>query len=179
MEIWRSSPLCHEFIEVSNLGRARSLPRKTEGLRLGVSAPQNRPARNLSPCIGSQGYLQISVKAGAKRTKYLLHRLVASAFCEGFTPGLTVNHIDGNKLNNLPANLEWVLKADNTKHQWRTGLVDLRGEANPLHKLTNDDVIAVKMALDAGEKAPHIAKRFGVSASLIYKISQGRKRVLK
>src|SRR5690554_4475665 len=34
----------------------------------------------------------------------------------------SINHIDGNKLNNSPENLEGVSLRENTKHQWETNL---------------------------------------------------------
>lgn len=45
-----------------------------------------------------------------------LHRLVAEAFLDTWDPKLTVNHIDGNKLNNHPNNLEMVTQTENMKH---------------------------------------------------------------
>lgn len=52
---------------------------------------------------------------------YLLHRIVASAFCENPDPENKkwVNHIDGNKLNNSANNLEWVTRSENELHSTR------------------------------------------------------------
>lgn len=51
-----------------------------------------------------------------------VHRLVASAFVDGHSPGLEVNHKDGDKHNNRAANLEWVTKAQNQMHAVAIGL---------------------------------------------------------
>lgn len=73
-------------------------------------------------------YKSVTVKPiGSDRsvTTYV-HRLVAMAYVPNTTDksfdDLQVNHIDGNKLNNSPNNLEWVTHADNIRHAYRTGL---------------------------------------------------------
>jgi len=52
---------------------------------------------------------------------YLLHRIVATAFCDNPDPVTKkfVNHKDGNKLNNHATNLEWVTKSENELHSVR------------------------------------------------------------
>ena len=67
------------------------------------------------------GYLKVQLWSNNIGRVHLIHRLVAISFVEG-DHALTVNHIDGNKLNNSPDNLEWITKADNTRHQHATGL---------------------------------------------------------
>lgn len=54
-----------------------------------------------------------------------IHQLVCLAF-HGMAPisgvNYLVNHIDGNKHNNLPSNLEWATPSENMYHAYRTGL---------------------------------------------------------
>ena len=71
------------------------------------------------------GYIHINLTNDFHVTRsYKLHRLVALAFipCEGDYRRLTVNHIDGNKLNNHADNLEWCDVYTNSHHARVTGL---------------------------------------------------------
>lgn len=52
---------------------------------------------------------------------FLIHRLVAKAFCEGYTGGLVVNHIDGNRQNNVATNLEWCTTLENVHDMMERG----------------------------------------------------------
>jgi hypothetical protein len=71
---------------------------------------------------------------------YSLHRIVAKAFVEKTDDIKSeVNHIDGNKKNNIADNLEWVSHYENLKHAFDSGLVfrlsdDRRNEVRDLHK---------------------------------------------
>lgn len=72
-----------------------------------------------------RGYLKVWLYSNGKRSEKYIHRLVA----ENFVPGdmsLTVNHIDGNKLNNSSDNLEWVSNSDNLRHSFDSGLRDTK-----------------------------------------------------
>lgn len=50
------------------------------------------------------------------------HRLVALAFHHKPIGKDFVNHLDGNKSNNRPENLEWVTASENLVHAYQTGL---------------------------------------------------------
>lgn len=134
-----------------------------------------RPQTEIKPWIDKRGYQIVSAKLADKRPKVFVHRLVALAFVPGFEEGLSVNHINGNKLDNRPENLEWLTLADNTRHQWRTGLVDLRGENAPGHKLTQRQVIHIRQALRSGIPPHSLAIIAGVSPSTIYLIEKGKR----
>lgn len=131
--------------------------------------------RKLAQCKTKTGYLEVSAKKQNTRIKMLVHRLVGLAFVPGYQEGLSINHIDGNKLNNAPNNLEWVSLARNTEHQWETGLVDLRGENAPNHKLTTKQVVYIRRLLAQGIPAHTLAVIAGVSSSLIDHIRNGRR----
>ena len=134
-----------------------------------------RPQTEIQPWISKSGYQIVSAKLGNKRPKVFVHRLIAMAFVDGYASGLSVNHINGNKLDNRPENLEWVTLAENTRHQWETGLVDLRGEKAPSHKLSQRQVIHIRRALRLGVPGNSLAIIANVSPSTIHLIGNGKR----
>ena len=180
-EIWRPSVEAPDAIEVSNLGRVRTLTRESRVYgrkRNGVvqgEFTQVRRGQLLSPYVARHGYHEIAVMVSGKRTKYRVHRLVARAFVDGYFEGASVDHLDGNKLNNCSSNLEWVSLSENTRRQWESGLVDLRGELSPGAKLTNLQAHAVAVLYDNNFPPSQIAEWFGVSSAAIYKIVNGNR----
>lgn len=78
--------------------------------------------RFLSLFIKSTGYKAVSLKHNGNQK--LFHRLMAFAFVVNKNPEIftEVNHINGNKLDNSPENLEWTTPSDNNRHSYRIGL---------------------------------------------------------
>lgn len=74
--------------------------------------------------IDKNGYKQLTLWVDDKRKYVREHRLIAMAFVENSNPEQfnIVNHLDGNKLNNKPENLEWTDVSGNTKHATKKGL---------------------------------------------------------
>lgn len=97
----------------------------------------------------------------------LVNRVVAWAFHPNPDNLPQVNHKDGVKANNGRDNLEWASGSDNEKHAHRTGLKSGRGTSNSNVKLKAVDVTAIRSSL---EKAPVLAKRYGVSRSTIVNV---------
>lgn len=65
------------------------------------------------------GYKIVGLYKDKVHKCYFIHRLVALTFFgEPSSPDLVVNHKDGNKLNNIPENLEWVTQSENLYHCW-------------------------------------------------------------
>lgn len=58
--------------------------------------------RKLKPSISKNGYLMVNL-----RKTFYVHRLVALAFVPNPENKHHVNHIDGNRMNNVSSNLEW------------------------------------------------------------------------
>jgi hypothetical protein len=72
----------------------------------------------LVPTKSDGGYMFIGISDGKKRVNFSVHRLVALLFLNNPNSLPEVNHIDFDKTNNNVANLEWVSRSDNMKHNF-------------------------------------------------------------
>lgn len=79
-----------------------------------------------SQWIGANGYYHVDIQENGKSSKFAVHRLLALHFLPNPENKRTVNHIDGNKLNNALSNLEWATDSENIKHAHDTGLQPYR-----------------------------------------------------
>jgi len=61
-------------------------------------------------------YLQVRVMIDGVRAHALAHRMVWRHFFGQIPPGMLVNHRNGAKTDNRPANLELVTPSENTTH---------------------------------------------------------------
>lgn len=111
-----------------------------------------------------------------KSKHYFRHRLVMICFCfrEDYTD-FQVNHIDGNKLNNSVENLEWCTNQENRIHAVKTGLAArLKGETNPAHKLTEENVKNIINDLLNRVPVNEISDKYNCSKSTIWSIRAHR-----
>ena len=126
-EIWKDIPGFEGLYQVSNLGRVKSLPKKTwNGRGYYVSTE-----KILKPNTLAKGYYQVELKRDSQRCCLQVHRLVAITFIQNPNPSEynQVNHLDGNKQNNRVDNLEWCNNGMNQRHAWATGLQKVSGKA--------------------------------------------------
>lgn len=89
----------------------------------------NRSGRVLKQKINRYGYGEVTLSSDGKRKTYLVHRLVAAAFIPNPENKQTINHKDGNKLNNHVNNLEWATQKENQQHKWQYGLANYNRDA--------------------------------------------------
>ena len=110
METWKDVKSYEGLYEVSNLGRVRSLD------RIDRSGKQ-RKGRLLKLVINKCGYSMVALYSsnGFRKTKSV-HRIVYEAFVGDITKGKDINHIDENKQNNRPENLEALTHIENVRH---------------------------------------------------------------
>lgn len=104
-EVWKDIPGYEGKYQVSNAGNVRSLNWRNKG-----------EIRNLFLKSHNQGYLQVELAKDGKRRTYMVHRLVALCFVDGYADGYVVNHINENKTDNRAENLEWCTQSYNTAY---------------------------------------------------------------
>lgn len=99
------------YIKISNLGRIFKVP--------------HGRFKSTDECkyhYDKDGYKKVSVFQKNYKHKQSgtisVHQLVARAFVENDAPDIrtAVNHIDGNRVNNIASNLEWVTPRENVRH---------------------------------------------------------------
>ena len=94
--------------------------RKISGFPYSVSdngtVRNDRTGNFVKPVLSNSGYYRVRLWEHGKGKNFFVHRLVAVAFVPNQNNKPEVNHIDGNKTNNVFTNLEWVTGAENKKH---------------------------------------------------------------
>lgn len=73
--------------------------------------------------LDSHGYYILNLSLDGNKTKFYIHRLIATYFIPNPENKPTVNHIDGIKTNNSLSNLEWATYKENNNHAFDTGLI--------------------------------------------------------
>lgn len=131
MEEWRDIPGSPDY-QASSEGRVRSLDRMVEYAASRKSAAYSmlRKGCVLKAAPNTHGYLTVVLGRGNTRS---VHELVTLAF-HGPKPEhcRDVRHLNHDKLNNTPANLQWGTRGENLRDDYRDG----RRPANVEHART-------------------------------------------
>lgn len=171
-EIWLEIPGYEKLYEVSNLGRIRNIAAR-KGSFIG---------RILPAYMDSWGRPRVKLYTGAQQFKTIrVHMCVARAFIPvperlnniAGKGRIEVNHIDGDKTNNIATNLEWCSSKENSQHAARMG-------KSPAGKLTLEQVKEIKEILKYKFDCKNIpsitsiAAKYGVTPRNIRAIREGR-----
>ena len=100
MDIWKEVIGSEGKYKVSNTGRVWSNVYNRE---IGIKPDKS-------------GYHNIGILYNGKHTNIGVHRLVGFHFLDNYNDGDEINHIDGNKSNNMVDNLEWNTHKQNMEH---------------------------------------------------------------
>lgn len=118
-EEWKQVPGYERYL-VSNTGRV-------------ISTIKNR-TKELKGQEDAVGYIHYRLYASDDRNGYYpnnrgkrpilfkIHRLVLDTFLPNADTTLEVNHINGDKHDNVITNLEWVTRKENIQHSWDLGI---------------------------------------------------------
>src|SRR5215216_6025486 len=114
-EIWRDIPGTESRYQASDLGRIRCMVTRGKW-KAGRVLSQRRHSRTHAYLVA-----KIALRGGRIRG-WKVHQLVMAAFHGWPPPGLQVNHLNGEKLDNRLENLEYCTARENIRHAIRTGL---------------------------------------------------------
>ena len=99
--------------QVSNTGKIKSLKR-TVSFGHGYRIIEEKI---LKPRIDSKNkYLLVNLSKNRINKNFLVHRLVAHMFVDGYFENADINHKDENTLNNNADNLEWCTRKHNINY---------------------------------------------------------------
>lgn len=157
MEVWVAVEGYAGLYEISNTGKCRSLDRRINTIR----GTRLCKGKLLKPQMNSRGYLQVSLCKDGKVKHFLLHRLVAAAFCEQSAGCDIVNHRDSNPSNCEADNLEF------TDHK-----------GNTLHAILENRIVSRAVIRSDGKYYPILSmvKDDGFYASAVTKCCNGEQR---
>lgn len=132
-EIWRLYPE-FDFIEVSTLGRVRTLDRVVsngKGTRV-------EKGKIMKQWPNKNGYLRVAFRKDSKLVNKSVHRLVAHAFLSNQKNLPEINHKDNNKLNNSVSNLEWCSHKYNIEYREKYGKSSAEVSGCPVYAVNLD-----------------------------------------
>ena len=172
-EIWKDIVGYEGLYKVSNLGRVKSLSRNFwNGVNWWKSKEKILKNNILS------NYCIVYLYKNKKRKTKQVHRLVAQAFISNFNNKPEVNHIDGDKENNIVDNLEWCTHKENIQHAFKTGLKNSKhrqGTKSNLSKLNEKQVRIIKWLLNNSDLTQReIGEIFNVKVPCISNIKNNK-----
>lgn len=133
----------------------------------------NKHGKKMSVVDNGKGYLALGlqIEPKGKRVYKSLHRLLAETFIPNPNNYSDVNHIDGNRQNNLLSNLEWCTHGENIGHSYKLNNRSALGENNAKCKTTETVVHKICQLLQDGLKPAYI-RDLGYDYNLIRAIKQ-------
>lgn len=112
MDLWKDIPNFEGLYQASINGEIRSI----NHIRKNGTNEYEQKGKILKFTKNHSGYYQVRLSKNGIAKTYRVNRLVALTFIDNPLNRETVNHKDGNKLNNKVENLEWATHKEQTKH---------------------------------------------------------------
>ena len=169
-ETWKPVYEWDGIYEASDLGRVRSLDK-----RVNTYGGRNYIIKGkvLKPSPDTDGYPLVGLRDGSRKQTKTVHKVVLQAFVGPRIGDLQCCHKDGNKLNSALSNLEWNTIKKNHNDKRRHGTM-IRGAAVNRSKLSEAQVIELRLLSSKGATRVALAKSYGVSDQTVRNILLGR-----
>lgn len=166
-ETWKPVPDFPGY-EVSNHGRVRSYHRRSPGGHNTAWILSDRPQRIVRGC-NMHGYRSLVLCSNGHRQRFLVHRLVLSAFVCPCPEGLETCHNDGDRSNNHLSNLRYDTPSSNVqdtfKHgTWRPGGTRL---------FTEEQIVQIRTERASGATFQALSERWGITRTPLFRICVG------
>ena len=167
-ETWKEIPGYETLYEASNFGRIRTVEGKvTSSARFNRRVWKQRIMRQkITRNSRGRADARVCLWKDGKEQTYLVARLVALTWCDGYEDGMTVNHINGNSLDNRSSNLEWCTIQENIEKAFELGLCDSFCKKVLLKNEKTGEVIRFSSYAKAGK---HIGRNVGYISNCIIK----------
>lgn len=150
---------------VSNTGVVRTFDREIEYVRNNGIVRRIKRGLILKIQIDRYGYGYYHLRGVFKTKKLKAHRMVAECFI-GNCDGMTINHKDGNKLNNSVTNLEIVTSKDNYNHYINDLGIKTVGENHGRAKINDREVASIRVDYVYNNiKRRDLIKKYNISES--------------
>jgi hypothetical protein len=115
-----------------------------------------------STWVSKAGYYMVNIHESGIPYVHYVHRLLAGSFIPNPDNKRTVNHKDGNKLNNCLTNLEWATDSENIKHAYDNSL-----NYCSTKKISDEILSNILTRFLAGENLTTISKSYDLSLPTI------------
>lgn len=161
-EIWMPILGTGDRYSISNFGAVRSnwsdIPQRNLTYRKRIEK------QKLLKCWDHNGYRRVAL---GRNNFWYVHRLVAIHFLDNPFALDQIDHIDGNRANNLVSNLRWVSPKENTlyggeRHAWYSQKI-----ASAKRRIYESHKTEYQALVNQGHSLRQIAKLFGTSHSTI------------
>jgi hypothetical protein len=123
--------------------------------------------RQLAFVVSDSGHLSIKYR----RKHLCIHRVIYRKFLGPLREDYAVNHIDGEKRNNTPQNLELITHSENMLHCWRVlGHVPMK----PRKKIDQETAEQMRIEYSAGATNRELRQKYGLAKATVSYIVNGR-----
>lgn len=138
---------------------------RLRALENGTILCENHGKESIKKTPITNGYYRFNTSWLGKKYNFLAHQIVWLQFNPNSKmEKMTINHKDGNKLNNILSNLELVTYAENTRHSVEFGFTNLHKNAGSYcgtSKLNWEQALMIKALKDTVSQR-HLSKKYGV-----------------